>query len=687
MDISNLSENPPGNLFIPTVFLTPEDVEKEVRARAENLFQNRELLENIVEHHEETIRTRWDNKSNTQRKEILLEVWPGMCSEHQPGVEALRKSSTSHSNETYNWLYNNLEDLVETKALLLMLHYRGRYQPHEFVRSDLEQAALGEASGANMPSFLDEYMMLFADRRTVNTYGKLVSWDDDENAFENMTNGIAMHPGHGLQALETQERIWAFLVKCCQILLQDIPSLTESTVLPNIEQFVNQDRDATPAQTISFETSYRIPTHLDFVHLKALAYAECNQREGPSIALRRDSGCSGEMMQEQSEDRPKMLLDISRREHSSPRDSERAIFWNRVIGSIVIQGYFGSAAFGDGMKHSNRLACIHGRSEAILTPEEDLPTGMPSALDHLGFLSDTTKTGSVDFPKIELFASSPLRQPYEHEPGHPKSTMIRSGYCLPHHGYQIRRPMLLSDILLQDQQLLSVSLRTVADEVEHLTRADPTVPVLLTSQFASCLPSLLVMLRCLDERRHFQQSARDIEEGMNFKKDEPESQYSETFEGWPLIMDTTFKDSYANNYAEVTVLNRPSIESKTCGNITQALKAETPTSTPQEPTEHAGTLAVNKHVHEVFKAPFSVPFDSNQPKEVPWTDFMYTMETMGSLIEKLHGIARSFALKSDSFADCILVTTFYFFGQGGVGGDGRRGPMGESVACIKWHEV
>jgi hypothetical protein len=49
--------------------------------------------------------------------------------------------------------------------------------------------------------------MYFHRGEAADTYGELVSWDDDEDAFESMTNEVGMHPGHGLQALEVQQRI------------------------------------------------------------------------------------------------------------------------------------------------------------------------------------------------------------------------------------------------------------------------------------------------------------------------------------------------------------------------------------------------------------------------------------------------------------------------------------------------
>jgi len=206
MDMSSFFDNLPDGLPLPSSFLTPDEVEQKARQLAAKLFEDRETLQQIIERHEDTIRKRWSKKSNPQKKKILLEAWPNMSTQHRPDVAAWR--TKSGCKKAYMWPYINLEDLTKTKILLILLHSRGRHQPHEFVHSDLEQAALGETSGTTMPGFLNEYTMLFHGRTTPDTYGALVSWDDDEDAFDNMYNGVGMHPGHGLQALEIQQRIW-----------------------------------------------------------------------------------------------------------------------------------------------------------------------------------------------------------------------------------------------------------------------------------------------------------------------------------------------------------------------------------------------------------------------------------------------------------------------------------------------
>lgn len=63
-----------------------------------------------------------------------------------------------------------------------------------------------------MPAFPNRYTMYFHRGETSYEFSNLVSWDDEEGTFEDITNEIGMHPGHNLQTLEVQECLWVFLV-------------------------------------------------------------------------------------------------------------------------------------------------------------------------------------------------------------------------------------------------------------------------------------------------------------------------------------------------------------------------------------------------------------------------------------------------------------------------------------------
>jgi hypothetical protein len=196
-----------------------------------------------------------------------------MPAQHRPDVEAWRQAS--NAKEAFFWPSINLEDLTKPKTMLLLLHFRGRYHPGEFAHSDVEQAALAETSCMIMPAFLNEYTMYFHKKGSVDKYGELVSWDDDEDAFENLINGVGMSPGHGLKALEIQQRLWEFLLAWSLSLLHDIEFPIMAEISPNPGP-PSSMVDVTSLQIAALEAPYRIPAHLDLARLEAIASAERN---------------------------------------------------------------------------------------------------------------------------------------------------------------------------------------------------------------------------------------------------------------------------------------------------------------------------------------------------------------------------------------------------------------------------
>lgn len=139
-------------------------------------------------------------------------------------------------------------------------------------------------SGANKPAFLNGYTMLFHDRKNSDTYGEMVSWDDDEDAFGYLRNGVGMHPGQGLRALEIQQRIWSFLVNWCKDALSDVSPLTKDEIVSGSEPPTGQETSFTSLEVIAMEAPYQTPARMDLTRLKAIAFAERNAKASLSWA-------------------------------------------------------------------------------------------------------------------------------------------------------------------------------------------------------------------------------------------------------------------------------------------------------------------------------------------------------------------------------------------------------------------
>ncbi|KAJ6191977.1 hypothetical protein J3E72DRAFT_204991 [Bipolaris maydis] len=544
-------ESLPDSVLEPSSFPTPQEVRSATSQYAKQLFKDHDTLLKIVDRHENVLRRRWMKKSRSQKKMILLDAWPDMPSQHRPDIQAWRQQLKEKN--AYMWPSINLEDLTKSQNMLILLHARGRYEPHDFVHTDLEQASFGEMSGANTPAFLNGYTMLFHNRKNPDTYGELVSWDDDEDAFEYMMNGVGMHPGHGLKALEIQQRIWSFLVTWCEVVLNDIPRLTASEIMPDPGPPTCQESAFTSLEFIAMEAPYRTPAHLDLTRLKAIAFAERNAKEDHLWALREDPSYFADMMQELSEHRQEMLLDTLGHEHPTMREKGRPLFWNRVLGNLVVESYLGFATFDNIFRQVKTLDSVYAQHKDEIVPERDLPPTLMDAFQNLRFSLDAAKTGLIQVLKVGLFASPPWREfCYRVPPQHPKSSKIETQYSPPLQDHSVKRIMPLFDILFDDERLFLFGLHSVTDEIERLVRSDATVRALISPLVSRNLSSLSMVSECIHQLHLFQPWARKVEDGMDLKRDELRLNYNRTFDGWSAIVDTKFEGSLLYQYADPT---------------------------------------------------------------------------------------------------------------------------------------
>jgi len=98
--------------------------------------------------------------------------------------------------------YINQEDLTKAKTLLLLFHARGYTKPDIFAFFDLEAQQVGRTSCAVVPKYLASYTMLLTGETSPSTYGRMLSWDDDADAWDLWSTQIGFQPGEGLMAME-----------------------------------------------------------------------------------------------------------------------------------------------------------------------------------------------------------------------------------------------------------------------------------------------------------------------------------------------------------------------------------------------------------------------------------------------------------------------------------------------------
>ncbi|KAJ4359588.1 uncharacterized protein N0V89_000143 [Didymosphaeria variabile] len=452
-----------------------------------------------------------------------------MPAQHRPDVEAWRQHS--NSKEPYFWPYINLEDLTKPKTMFLLLHFRGRHHPGEFAHSDVEQAALAETSAIIMPAFLNEHTMYFHKKGSVDNYGQLVSWDDDKDAFENMINGVGMHPGHGLKALEIQQRLWAFLVAWSLSLLHDIESPTTTDLSHNPGPPASM-ADITSLQITALGASYRIPAHLDLARLEAIASAERNAREDHLWALREDPGYFAGAMRDAAAHRGEQLLDTKGHEHPTMKEPGKPLFWNRVLRYVSMDAHFGFAIFAEIVKQINGLADLLKEHSARVEPDQPLPSPVVLAFQNLRFLLDETVFQDITDLKLGLFASPPLRQFCFRYPQDPHTTIMGTGYNGAPRDHAVTRLMPFFEILFDERKLSLFSLHTLIDEIGRLLQSDGEIYALITPWVAQRLSTLAVVSECLHQLHLFKPWSRKIEDDMELRREELDKNYVESFKSW-----------------------------------------------------------------------------------------------------------------------------------------------------------
>jgi len=377
----------PGSPFEPSSFPSPTEVRRQAKSGSQKVLSDWKTLQKIVERHHEVLEKRWVKKTKKKQKEMLLQAWPNMSSSHRPDYEAYRNGNTgrhwgglSNYQDAYKWPYINQQDL-SSRSLIVFINSRARNPPSMFARADLDATRLGSIGHfVPEPAFLKGYT-LFMDGETTETYGKLVSWDDDEKAADLMFSQRQFTPGDGLQVFELQERVYPFLIKCCEFILHD---LVESGSLFD-DQFpiVSETPPATAAEppavieiqpslaSISAEAPYRLPANLDLDRLRGILAARLSAAEDHLWELREDPGYFADTVIDWSEHRNDRLLDTWGNPH--PTGPHTTDFWERVIRNVIADAYTGYETWS--LLHSlvNRLCALKEKYKNEISYDRQLP--------------------------------------------------------------------------------------------------------------------------------------------------------------------------------------------------------------------------------------------------------------------------------------------------------------------------
>ena len=292
--------------YFPT-FISIDEAHAKRLQYATQIFHGYDHLRILLQLHENAIRTRWLRKSRRKREKILRGSWPEIPTQHSPDLLALlQREMWNRDAPEWLWPHINLEDLATKNLFLIFLNARGRNPPHLFSHADLESCKLGRNYAQITPTLLDDYTMMFTARDSMDTYGELISWDEDPQAFRRCASGSELDVDGGMAVLNIQSRIYQFLLDCgLKIMGMDLESLRNSAAIaqddPEPLPLSSPAPGANVLATIAAEASYRLPNQIDLSRLKSLIAAKLTAAENHIRTLREDPAYFAEAVLEVKE--------------------------------------------------------------------------------------------------------------------------------------------------------------------------------------------------------------------------------------------------------------------------------------------------------------------------------------------------------------------------------------------------
>ncbi|KAI8961145.1 hypothetical protein F5Y11DRAFT_240830 [Daldinia sp. FL1419] len=543
----------------------------EVRKHAEpmiaRIWKNFHELQDIVSRHEAFIQEQWENKSEAERRDILTQAWglsPPMAPEHRPDLSHLKHQCTglvcNAGNNTnvskrphFLWPYINLEDLSKTEPLLFLLNARGRNPPSTFAFAELEPLVFGIRSGSlRVPPFLNGWNMRFTGRDGPDTYGELVSWEDDPDAHQRLHRRRDVSPGEGLWILEIQDRLYRFLLDTCKSILRDFGTEDEQrqTVSESPAPITKLKGDVATSLLFSqYESIYHVPREFDIQRLRNLIKAKKSQVEDTFRALREDPGFFASSLLELYQHRPEHMLDTNGNIYPAVATEDgREDVLVSTVRSMLSYHIPVVETWGRMYELVDRLASLKeelfDRTGAYTRPQDDLPLDLEIAfrslrhhIDH--FLEEL-------LPAVNRWArwSPPIQPLYRlNVPEGPDAKMsVTTGSTEPNTIEAIYLWVLY--MMADPKNLKNIGLNSCVQEIERIAH-DPEGRRFFTPFVAEQFSDVFIMAECIRQIGLFQPWAATFE--TRTKDKDARRQISEEFKRTAKVLGPLYRIEVPGN--------------------------------------------------------------------------------------------------------------------------------------------
>lgn len=527
--------------------VSPEEVRRQATKRSSAIFQRLDTLHAIVDRHELTIQNRWMKKTRPQRLKIILSAWPDLPVSHRPDFDAFRKKqANARFRDSFIWPYLNQEDLTRPRSLLLLLNARARNHPSYFAAADGEAMPVGRTLQVIVPLFLNCYVVILngiSDRKADREYGRLLNWDDHPDAFDWMNTQEQFLPGEALLVLEAQERLMAFLVECCTLILHDIPEeLLASNSYPIQPQPPSKSENSVTGHdslaVMAQELPYCLPSTLSMSRIASLLSAATISAQDHVWSLREDPGYFHQAVLEQREHRQELVIDTLGKKHPIFQPHREDVFWQRIISEVISNSHIRLEYFSELLRQAQQLREMQVAVNPQLSPDKKPPEGYLDALLKFRYYLTQAAKGPLGMLKMNLIASLPFRPFFVRQPPeNPNTPMIKCQSKGLQMGPVETHLLFLLQTLWEDgNNLFLLRMPLVVDELQRLIDKEPAAKNMITEFVGDVIGDLAIICECLKQIDNYQPWARGFEHLMVEKDSGIKKQYARTCQPWSGIL-------------------------------------------------------------------------------------------------------------------------------------------------------
>ncbi|KAF2663106.1 hypothetical protein BT63DRAFT_129988 [Microthyrium microscopicum] len=486
--------------------LTPLALRSETKRLSYQIHDHWNKLNQIICGHEPTIQARWKKKTSAQRRTLLLAAWPTMPKVHRPDFDAWKMISYSNYQaehaDAWQWPYINLEDLLNPRILPLLLSSRGHNHPEVFARMDLKAASLGISIGAIKICFVVGcHGMLLAGQKTPDTYGRVISFEDDPDITNLLRSRHAALPGKGLLILQFQERLYRFLFEICLKILHDLTNnmlYTPNVTSPPPPDLVAVSESAVSDSAVSLldsleEAPYKLPSGLILERIVSIASAKVTATEDHLSGLREDPAYYEEAIITSKEHGAIFLPDTNGRKHPllCPPESPNFV-WHRGI----------TLAIDLALKRLEIWGLLRDEllDLKLKTKDVDHITAPQKYEREFYLLHRTIRTciTSLTFDLNDQIPGSPLMRSYfVRDSVNPNKIQLRAGILEKSTDRNVRHLLHLLILIGQSQHIDNIGLGSVLDEITRLYEKETVCRRLITPLVMQLLGDLSILAHCI----------------------------------------------------------------------------------------------------------------------------------------------------------------------------------------------